>query len=395
VSPSRRVVLAAVVCLLGILTGAILLEVLGTILFAITVAFVLVPVKRWLVRRGLSDWSATLVGTLVGFGGTIVVFAPLVVTLYFRRGELIGLVEQLPAEVPLSVLGVSTTINMAEVQALAATTVRSLALSFAAATPELAIKFALFGILLFALIHNGHDAARAALAPVPPAYRDFVEALTDRARETLYAIYVLQIGTAIATFAIGYPLFWLLGYDSAFTLAMGAAVLQFVPIIGPSLLIIPLALYQIAIGNVLGGVLLGVLGVGLVAWVPDIIVRPRLARHTTGMPGSLYFVGFTGGLFTLGAIGIVVGPLIVAVFVEAVSLLADEVNPGELPPELRPEEPGGSSASFAAADADVTDEAAGTDATGTDAATNADADAGANTDVTADANIDTDAETPQ
>lgn len=324
--PRRRYVLGAVVAVLGLLTGAILLEVLGTILFALTVAYVLLPVQGWLVRRGLSEWSSAVVATLVGFVSAIVVFAPIVLTLYVRIDEVIALVEGVPAEIPVTVLEMTYTIEAREVQALAVSFLRDVAVSFASSLPVLAIKFALFVILLFALLYKGDAAGRAAIAPVPHEYRDVVHALAVRARETLYAIYVLQLATSAASLAIGYPLFHLLGYEMAFTLALFAAILQFVPIIGPSLLIAPIALYHVAAGDLAAAALVGVLGITLVAWLPDIVVRPRLARRSAGLPGSLYFVGFTGGLFTLGAIGIVVGPLIVAIFVEAVELLAEEVN---------------------------------------------------------------------
>lgn len=204
---------------------------------------------------------------------------------------------------------------------------REVAVSTATAAPELAVKFALFGLLLFALLLEGDAAGRAVFAPIPHEYRDVATALATRARETLYAIYVLQVATALMTLAVAYPFFWMLGYENAFTLGMIAAILQFVPIIGPSLLVIPIALYEFAIvGDPFTGAVVGVVGVLLIGWVPDVTIRPRLSRQTAGLPGSLYFVGFTGGLFTLGAIGIVFGPLVVAVFTEAVELLADEVN---------------------------------------------------------------------
>ncbi|RQG93328.1 AI-2E family transporter [Natrarchaeobius halalkaliphilus] len=323
---SRRYVLAGVVGLLGILTAAILLEVLGTILFALTVAYVLVPVQRWLVRRGLSEWIGALAATLLGFVSIVAVFSPILLTLYFRLDEVIGIVEELPAEIPITAFDVTYTVEVADVQRSAIDLLTDAAFSLASALPVLAIKFALFVILLFALVLKGDAAARAAVAPIPHEYRDIAYALGTRARETLYAIYVLQLATSVATFIIGYPLFWALGYDMALTLALIAAILQFVPIIGPSLLVVPIALYHVAAGELLAAVLVGVLGVALVAWFPDIAVRPRLARRSANLPGSLYFVGFTGGLFTLGPIGIVVGPLIVAVFVEAIDLLADEVN---------------------------------------------------------------------
>ena len=56
------------------------------------------------------------------------------------------------------------------------------------------------------------------------------------------------------------------------------------------------------------------------------MVRPRLARHTADLPGSLYFIGFTGGLLSVGPIGFIAGPLVVALLVEATELLASEVN---------------------------------------------------------------------
>ena len=323
---TRRYVLAGVVVTLGVLTGAILLEVLGTILLALTVAYVLMPVQGWLVRRGLTEWTAAATATLIGFVSAVAVFSPILTTLYFRLDEVIGVVEGLPAEIPITAFGLTYVVEVAEVQQLAVGLLTDVGYAVATQLPVLAIKFALFVILLFALLLKGDEAGRAAVAPVPPAYRDVVYALARRARETLYAIYVLQLATSVATLVIGYPLFRALGYEMAFTLAIIAAILQFVPIIGPSLLVVPISLYHVAAGELVAAALVGVLGVVFVAWLPDIAVRPRLARRSAGLPGSLYFVGFTGGLFTLGPIGIVVGPLIVAVFVEAVDLLADEVN---------------------------------------------------------------------
>ncbi len=315
-----------IVVALGVLTAGILLDVLGTILFALTVAYVLMPVQGWLVRRGLTEWTGTLAATVIGFVTAVAVFSPIVVALYFRIEQVEDAVQRLPRELSVTVLEATHTVEAGEVQALAVGYLSDAATSFALALPVLAIKFALFIVLMFGLLLKGEEAGRAAVAPIPHGYRDIVYALAQRARETLYAIYVLQVATSIATLAIAYPLFRILGYEAALTLSIVAAVLQFVPIIGPSMLIAPISLYHVAAGDLVAATLIGVLGLVLVAWLPDIAVRPRLSRRSAGLPGSLYFVGFTGGLFTLGPIGVVVGPLIVAVFVEAVDLLADEVN---------------------------------------------------------------------
>ena len=339
----RRGALTVAAVALGLMTAFILLEVFATVVFAITVAYVLLPIKRWLVRRGVPDWWAATATTLVGFLSAAAIFAPIAAALWWRRGDIVSLLRSLPDELSVEVAGQVFAITTVELQNIAIDSLRGTAFAVAAAAPELALKIALFVIVLFALLLKWEAAAKAAIAPVPQEHRPVALALSERARETLWAIYVLQLGTSVATLIIGWPLFWLLGYEAPFALALIAAILQFVPIIGPSLLIVPIALWHLFVGELLAAVLVLVLGVGLVAWFPDIWVRPRLARETAGMPGSLYFIGFIGGLFTLGPIGIVVGPLVVSVFVEAVTLLGAEnhaENLEDILAEIEPAESG-------------------------------------------------------
>jgi predicted PurR-regulated permease PerM len=47
------------------------------------------------------------------------------------------------------------------------------------------------------------------------------------------------------------------------------------------------------------------------------------------MPGSLYFIGFTGGLLSVGAVGVIAGPLLVALLSESITLLSEERDGGQ------------------------------------------------------------------
>jgi len=207
------------------------------------------PVQGWLVRRGLTEWTGALAATLIGFVTAVAVFSPLVIALYVRLEQVVDLVASLPREPSVSVFGMTYTIEAGQVQSSVLDFLSGAATSFALELPVLAIKFALFVVLLFGLLLKGSEAGRAAIAPVPHDYRDIVYALARRARETLYAIYVLQLATSLATLAVAYPLFRALGYEAAMTLAIAAAVLQFVPIIGPSMLVVPITLYHVAVGD--------------------------------------------------------------------------------------------------------------------------------------------------
>ncbi|KAB1197690.1 MULTISPECIES: AI-2E family transporter [Haloferax] len=323
---SRPYVLGGVLALFALLAAVILVDVLGTVFFAITVAYLLVPLRRRLEVRGVSRWMASAATTVVAAVGVFVVLAPLFVIFFLRLNDLLALASLIPDAVSFELLGMFYEVTLAEVLAVIFSLIRSIGRSVATTAPVVFIKLTLFSFLVFSLVLGGGSAGRTLLALVPTEYHDAVRALESRARETLFAIYVLQAATAVGTFFIAFVVFSALGYEYAITLATVAAILQFIPIVGPSFLLAALALYQAAVGQFVAAVLIVVVGGFAIAWLPDILIRPRLARETAHLPGSLYFVGFVGGLLSLGPVGIIAGPLVVALLVESVALLGDELH---------------------------------------------------------------------
>jgi predicted PurR-regulated permease PerM len=322
----RRYVLGGLLVVSLALAAVALAGVLGTVFFAITVAYLLFPVRRWLLGRGLSPWTASLGATLLAFLAALLAVAPLVVIALVRLDTVVRAVAALPRTLTVDLLGLTYSITLAQTADLALRLLRSSARSLARAIPVVALKFSLFVLLVFALVSNGAAVRRSVLAVVPSAYRDVAEALHERTRAVLFAIYVLQVATAIATFLVALPFFLFLGYSVPVTLAVVAAVLQFVPIVGPSVLLAGLAVYHLGVGQPVAAAVVFVAGGVLVAWLPDILVRPRLARETADLPGSLYFVGFVGGLLSLGPVGVIAGPLVVALTVEVGGLVAAELR---------------------------------------------------------------------
>ena len=322
----RRRVLLGVFAATAVVTTLVLAEVIATVFFAITIAYVIYPVRQWLVDHGRGRRVAAAVATLVAFLGGLAAVVPIVGALYVRRQAFISFIRDLPPEVPVSLFGfeyaVDVTENVAQVQAA----VTSLAVDTAAAAPVLALKATLFVFLVYGLLLRPHDIRVAVLELVPATYRDLTLDFHDRVRSTLNAIYVLQAATAFATFLIAYVVFAVLGYDSALVLAVLAGVLQFIPVIGPSVIVLGLAAYHLVLGDTGAAVLVTAFGLVLIGFLPDAIVRPRLASMTADMPASLYFIGFIGGVLTVGIVGFIAGPLAVALFVEAANQLTEEVD---------------------------------------------------------------------
>lgn len=302
----------------------VLHEVWGVVLFAITVAYVLVPLQSRLVERGMSQWWASTISTLTG---TVAALLPFVLAGYLgyrRRDSIVQFLENVPAAIEIPMLGTTYVVDLETLPVGAEEYLSSLALTIAGSLPELGLEATLFAFVLFGLLTSHRAVEDALLRAVPREYRDVAGSLAHRAEETLYGIYVLQAATGAATFAIAVVVFWGLGYDIPVTLAFLSGILQFVPIVGPSILIAVLAIYHVTLGEVGAAIAVVAIAGFFVAWLPDVLVRPRLAKRTGNLDGTLYFVGFVGGLLTVGPIGVVVGPLAVALVAEAMSLLATE-----------------------------------------------------------------------
>ena len=323
----RRHVLAGLLVAVGLLAAAILWEVREVVFFAITVAYVLYPVRQRLVRRGVSRRVASGLVTALAFVAVVALLAPIAWTLFRRRQSIIDLLRDLPETLPVEVLGFTYTLDVAGLVDTAVAFLRDIAASVALSSVVVALQLALFTFLVYGLLLRPGAVGRAAFEITPPDYHDVIRALHRRTAGTLYALYVIQAATAVVTFPIAFLVFYGLGYADALPLAVIAAILQFIPIVGPGVLAIGMAGYDLLVGSPERAVAVAILGPTLIGLLPDVLVRPRLATSQADLSASLYFVGFVGGVLTVGVIGVIAGPLVVALLVEVVDLLSADRRP--------------------------------------------------------------------
>ncbi len=319
----RQYVLGALLLVLLGFATLVLGAVLQTVLFAITVAYVLYPFKRMLGRRGFSDRTASGVATLTAFVAVLLVVSPLLIVLYQRREQFIEMLLTLPDTVGVGVGEFAFEIQMEPLINSTIAAVQNIAVRGAVAAPSIALQVALFTIVLYGLLYKPRAIRAAALRLVPRVYHDILVRLHNRTRTTLFSLYVLQAATAVATFCIAAVLFWALGYTAPISLAAIAGILQFIPILGPSLLVIILAANDLLVGNPIRAGAMLVFGLLFISLFPDAVIRTKLAEKTGKIGASLYFIGFVGGILTIGPLGVVIGPLVVALLVEVVLLISE------------------------------------------------------------------------
>ena len=148
--------------------------------------------------------------------------------------------------------------------------------------------------------------------------RRLLSRFTSVARATIKGTLVIGIiqgaicGSAFALAGIQAPVFW----------GSLMAVASIIPAVGTALIWLPALLILALTGDYTGVVILAVL-CGLVAGNLDNLLRPRLVGRDTEMHDLFVLFGTLGGLSMFGLLGIIIGPIIAALFITVWEIYGD------------------------------------------------------------------------
>jgi len=122
-----------------------------------------------------------------------------------------------------------------------------------------------------------------------------------------------QFLTAVIQGVAGGLMFFVFGVPNAIFWGFVMIIFSFIPLLGTPLIFIPAGLIEIAQGDYVSGI--GVLVVGLVIIMNmDNFIRPYLVSRFAPVHPILVLVGVLGGLKAFGFVGMIIGPLILALF---------------------------------------------------------------------------------
>lgn len=145
------------------------------------------------------------------------------------------------------------------------------------------------------------------------------------------AMLVGELLTAAAQGALAGVIYFALGLPSAIVLTLLTTVGALIPTVGSAIVWVPVVVALGIGGRVRDAVILGVLGVTVIATV-DNVLRPVFSRMGAGkMHPLLLFLGIFGGLEAFGGWGIILGPVVLALFVAAFRIYANELSVSRLP----------------------------------------------------------------
>lgn len=185
-----------------------------------------------------------------------------------------------------------------------------------------------FVLMIFSLYYffkDGEKLIRRSkrLIPLPPErINETFRSLRDVIQATMYGGGVVAIaqgllgGLLFAIFGISSPVFW--GAIMAF--------LSIIPFLGAFIVYIPAGIMLMVGGSYIKGAAVIIIGVVIVSQI-DNLIRPYLISGRTQMHPLLLFFSIMGGIAMLGLLGLVVGPLIAAIFDTILRVLEFRMHP--------------------------------------------------------------------
>ena len=330
-STNRAVREKAFLLLLGVVTlgfALILWPFRAAILWAGVLAIVFNPLYRRLSRRmpGGRTSAALLTSAIV----LVVVICPLMLITGMLLQEAVDFYQQAQSGALHLVLPAWATAmlerldiaSLAGVQAkisasLHTNTERVLSYAMAMWQDVLmwVVNFFVMLYLLFFLLRDGRALIARASRAIP-LRRDLQRHLADRFATVIRATVKGDILTSALQGALGGLAFWALGIRPALVWAVAMALVALLPAVGTAIIWFPVAIWLLATGSPWQGIVLIAYGTFVIG-LADNVVRPVLVGRDAKLPDYVVLLSTLGGIAVFGFDGIVVGPVIAAMFMAA------------------------------------------------------------------------------
>jgi predicted PurR-regulated permease PerM len=305
----------------------------GSMAWAIFLAFILYPVHRWLTRKlkGRDGWAAGIMTALTPFAlMTPLTFLGIVFANQARAlveylqtsnlridGSTLARLETYPVIGPVARLArEELSVSGGEFQRWLTSSAQTVLKNVASMSGGVVLSalgtlvgffFMLF--LLFFFLRDGRDMFQKLqrLIPVPAEHREqLFNHLSSVTRGVFYGIGLTAICQGLLV-GIGFAI---AGLPSPVVFGVLAAILALLPAGGAAIVWIPGMIFLAASGR--WGMAVFMLVWGVIVSTSDNILRPVLVARYAPVSAFMVFVGVVGGIAAFGTIGIVVGPVFLA-----------------------------------------------------------------------------------
>ncbi len=317
----KKLSIIGAILILAVLVFILIKPVLLSIIGGLILAYIFYPVYKRIndkIQRGsLSAFLVTLIVILM-----IVIPLWFIVPLFIEQSfelftnlQEVSIAEVVSSFLPTASEGFISQINLVFdtfVSKFTSGTLNSL-INVVLDFPVLLLHLFLIGFVFFYALRDGIK-LRKFISEISPLSKEqefvLVKQFKDLTDSIVYGQVIIGLLQGISA-GIGFLIF---SIPNALVLTVLAIVLSIIPIIGPGLIWIPISIYLLFKGNL-------VLAIGFILYNAiivsslDNILRPYIVSKRTDISAVVVLIGMIGGIFLLGVIGLVLGPLILMYFI--------------------------------------------------------------------------------
>jgi predicted PurR-regulated permease PerM len=317
--------LAATLLLVGFITWPVAEALLMAAVLAVVLAPLQTRLTRWL--RGRAQLSAVIlvVAALLLVVGPLLAMTAVAVREATEGARFIietvrsegssGLLERLPA--PFADYATRGLAYLGDLGATLESQIRSQGPKAASAvgaavvaTGSLVFQLAMMLIALFFLLVSGRDLI-AWIDGVSPLRPGQTRELLAECRKVSYSVVVATLATAGAQTLVALVGYLIASVPHAMFFAGVTFFVALIPAVGAATVCLAAALLLLFTGHPYMAIFLAVWGVTVVGLV-DNIVKPFLIKGDVEIHGAVVFFALIGGIAAFGMIGLLIGPLAVA-----------------------------------------------------------------------------------
>ena len=179
-------------------------------------------------------------------------------------------------------------------------------------------KGALMLVALYYLFRDGDRMLSAFKNLLPLKHRD-IENLTSVTADVLSATLYGNLLTAAIQGGLGIFILWALDFSAPILWGLVMGIATFIPMVGTALVWVPATIYLFVTGAYLKGAVLLAFSIIVISQI-DYFLRPYFISGKTQLHSLFLFFSILGGLNLFGFLGLILGPILVALCMSVLEL---------------------------------------------------------------------------
>ena len=187
--------------------------------------------------------------------------------------------------------------------------------------PKRIIEMLIIFLLVFYLMKSG-DFIWKKIRELLPLKEHHKDALLNKFSGTIRGVLYGYIVIALLEGLIGWITFYLVGVKIALILGIVIAILALIPMVGASIILVPASILYFFEGSSVKAIVM--LIAAFIIMILDLWGRAKIIGDRTDIHPAVVALGVLGGLVTFGAVGIIIGPLILSLLITSIEIYQKE-----------------------------------------------------------------------